>query len=64
MWVVEYQLVKGGPWIFAGVWAKDAAGAWEAFGTFRAVIGLDYYAAQAFGPPASLSALAASGHHV
>lgn len=64
MWTVEYQAVKGGPWIFAGIWAEDAHRAWEAFSILAGVTGLDYYAAQAFGPPASLSALAASGHTV
>jgi hypothetical protein len=64
MWTVEYQLVKGGPWIFAGVWAPTADRAWESFTLLRLHLGFDYYAAQAIGPPASLYSIELSGQHV
>lgn len=61
MWTVEYQREKGGRWFLAGVVADDADGAWRLFSLIVASSGMDYYAAQAFGPPASLVALAEIG---
>jgi hypothetical protein len=48
-WTLDYQPVKGSPWISLGIETRTTHDAWNYLTMLRLTTGLDYYAAQVYG---------------